>query len=681
MNLRTHRGLAAALGALLALASASTLAATVTTLQLTSATGGSQLPFTVGQALRQGDVPASQVLIADVPNFQFIVKNRWPDGSAKFAVLSGRATLSPNAAKTLTLSTAPDAGTGKPIGPKSLARAGMTASVQFTGYGTAAWGVNDWAAPERTLVSGPQMSSFTYRKPIGSDKHLVAWLEVRSYKGGRIEVLPWVENGYLNVPQPGARSGNVSFTLGGTARFNQGLTLLNHQRAVLAQGEQLTHWFGADDPQITPRHDTDYLMATRLVPNYRGHTAKSSPLFERLTTRYTPLARADFPLEMGATGYHPAIGLLPEWDVAYLTTKADPRAYQAILVNTFAAGRYGVHYRDETTNRPLRFSAYPHLVMSPGSGVVAIGSSSRNTYTPTPTGASPPTYDSPHHPSMGAMAYLVSGWTYALEQSQFVATANFLKNSDTTRKTTQGVFESSAGANITRGAAWSLRTLAQAAALTPDKDPLRAELVASIDGNIDHYHGRYVATPNNPLGLVQPYDHYTNTDPWEGASWMDDFFTGTVGYLSELAVNSASRQARLEAFRAFKYRSIVGRLGGSGTGAFSYRYAAQYTVPYAPTNNADWVHGTGPWYANWGEVAREMGLPTSGKLGEPLESGYPTEPTAYWGNLMPAISYAVDHQAPGAAEGWKRITQASNFPVQEAGYDDDPVWGVEPRTP
>ena len=32
---------------------------------------------------------------------------------------------------------------------------------------------------------------FTYRRPIGSDAHLVAWLEVRLYAGGAVEVLPW----------------------------------------------------------------------------------------------------------------------------------------------------------------------------------------------------------------------------------------------------------------------------------------------------------------------------------------------------------------------------------------------------------------------------------------------------------------------------------------------------------
>ncbi len=51
----------------------------------------------------------------------------------------------------------------------------------------------------------------------------------------------------------------------------------------------------------------------------------------------------------------------------------------------------------------------------------------------------------------------------------------------------------------------------------------------------------------------------------------------------------------------------------------------------------------------------------------------------YWGNLMPALAYAVDHGAAGAAEAWNRVISAANFPIQAAGYDNHPVWGVSPR--
>jgi hypothetical protein len=261
-----------------------------------------------------------------------------------------------------------------------------------------------------------------------------------------------------------------------------------------------------------------------------------------------------------------------------------------------------------------------------------------------------------------------------------LATTNYLKQSSATRRQSKGVLESSAGTNIPRGAAWALRTLAQAAAITPDSDPLRAQFVNSLSENVLHYHAKYVAKANNPLGLVQPYDHLNGTDPWTAQIWMDDFFTASFGYLGELAVTNSAVQTQLQQFLAFKFKAVVGRLGGSGTNQFSYRYAAQYSVPFAPSNSSNWETGAGPWYSSWGDVARAMGLATTGNTGESLDSGYPTEATGYWSNLMPALSYAVDFGATGAADAWTRVTSASNFPTQAARYNDEPVWGVKPRT-
>jgi hypothetical protein len=616
---------------------------------------------------------------ADTADFQAIVKNRWPDGSAKFAVLSGRVDLTANTWRTIGLTVAAEPAAQAAVALADLEATGASASIGFSGT-IVSWSAGDWDTPVQSWVSGPEMSSWVYRKPIGSDAHVVAWLEVRAYRGGRVEVLPWIENGYLRVAGPTAKSGTASFSLGGTQRFSQSLTLLNHQRAVLASGTTLTHWSGGD-PQLSTRQSAAYLMSTGMVPNYRAVTAASSPLFASLASSYTPLAQANYPANMSATGYAPSIGLLPEWDVAYLSSGGDPRALRAVLVNAYSAGRYGIHYRDETTQRPLRFSSYPTLVMNGDSGVFATGSSAGGNYTPSASGGTPPVYDSPHHPSMGYMAYLLTGWNYFLEQNQLLATANYLKQSSQTRQDSKGVLESAAGTNITRGAAWALRSLAQAAAITPDADALRTEFVNSISENINHYHTRYVAKANNPLGLVQPYDHLNGTtDPWTSQVWMDDFFTAAFGYLNELKVYNPSVQTKLDQFLAWKFRSVVGRLGGSGADQYSYRWAAQYSLPFAPSNSSNWDSGAGPWYNNWGEVARAMALGTSGNTGEPLESGYPDEATGYWGNLMPAISYAVDYGAAGAADAWTRITSASNFSTQVGAYNNQPVWSVKPRS-
>lgn len=646
-----------------------------------SAVGGAALPFALGFAFREGDVPAGSTVVAGSGvALQATVKNVWPDGSAKTVVLAGTADLQPNTWRTVTLSVAAPGSAGPSVSLQDLRATGVTASISFGSYGTVTWSGTDWDAPHAVWISGPQMSSWVYRRPIGSDAHLVAWLEVRCYRGGRVELLPWIENGYLTVSAPGERSGTATFSLNAAPRFSQSLSLRNHQRAVLASGSTLTHWVGGD-PQVIWRHDVQYLQATKLVPLYRGATRASSPLYGRLVSQYTPLAQANFPSAMGSAGYDPSIGLLPEWDVAYLTTGGDPRALRAVIINGYAAGRYGTHFRDQNTQRPARISQHPDLVLEGSSGVVGTGSSSTNTYTPAASGATPPSFASSHQPSIGYMAYLLTGWRYFLEEAQFVASVNLFKQSNTTRQRARGIIETSAGANTTRGAAWSLRAVAQAAAISPDDDPLRDEFATVVGENVAYYHGRYVAAAHNPLGLTHPYSSYNGTaNPWTSASWMEDFLTGVFGYAWELKVTASGLEQRFRDFLAWKYRSIVGRLGGSGAGEFSYRYAAQYTVPYAPSASSNWSNGSGPWYGSWGEVARVMGLSTSGEMGQSLVSGYPEEATSYWGNLMPAIAYAVDFGAAGAVEGWNRILSASNWPQQAARYDDDPVWGVRPRS-
>ena len=659
---------------------------TITTVALTSSVGGSSLPFVFGQAFKQGHVPSGSTLGGDSA-VQVTTKNTWPDGSLKYAIVSGRRTLTANVASTLTLRINGSVSGGAALTTTDLRATGITASIAYGAYGSVSWANTDWDAPFQTLTSGPEFSSWTYRRAIGSDAHLVGWLEVRLYAGGAVSALAWIENCYLSVASPGERSGTATFTLSGVQRFSQALTLLNHQRAILASGWPLEHWLGTD-PSVTPAHDAAYLQATKLVPAYRANSVGSSSLIGRLSTTYTPLAQTDHQPIMtgpGSDGYHPAIGLLPEWDVAYLTMAGDVRAYKACLINSANAGRYGIHYRDQTTNRPLRFSSYPNLVMEGDTaGIPGSGASSTSAYTPAATGGAPPLFGGDHHPSFGFMAYLVSGWNWFLEELQLLATGNYLRNSDTNRQNSGGVFQSDAGSDITRGAAWSTRTLAQAACLTPDADTnLRNEFVSSINQNINWYHGRYVAQPNNPLGLLAPYDHYndnTPANPWQSAIWMDDFFTATYGYLKDLAVHGSAFTEKLNGFTEWKYRSIVGRLGAAGSSFWSYRYVEQYTVYYAPRNDSNWSTGAGPWYADWGAVARAMGIPTDAAAGASLVGSYVNVATGYTSNYQPAIAYAVDHSAAGAAAAYARLTSASNWATHVATYTNDPVWGVKPHT-
>ncbi|MCA0240623.1 MAG: hypothetical protein LCI02_07150 [Proteobacteria bacterium] len=468
----------------------------ITTTTLRDTVTGSA-PVSFGQVFRPGDLPAGSAL----DGLQIDVKTRWPDGSVSFGVVSALLDLQANAAYALALRSGSGAA-GPVLTTADLRATGVKAAVDAGSFGSAAWSDADWDQPFASWVSGPLMSSWKFRKPIGTDPHLVAWLDVNLWRDGSVEVLPSVENGYLLVPAPSSKVASYVFALGGRERFRQTIELLHHQRTPLLSGTATSHWLGAAH-DVTVKHDAAYLQATGLVPTYQAVTPVQAARVRALPTSFVPLQQGSFPLAIGTAGYSPSIGLLPEWDVLYLTCSA-PETFKGVVFNGYSAGRYGFHFRDETNPqqafRPPRISRYSTLtVMEPSPGW---------TTPPQAGGAQPPAWPSSHQPSMGYLAYLVTGRQYFLEELQFLAAANALAAPNTWREGVKGLFKTEAAGSV-RGVAWRWRTLAQAVAATPDDDTVfKAEFAANLRNNIEYYHGRYVLKPSNPLGFVTPYSDY-----------------------------------------------------------------------------------------------------------------------------------------------------------------------------
>ena len=293
--------------------------------QVTSSVGGTDVPFSIGYAFRQGDVPNGLIAVASgTSSWQCAVKTTWPDGSARFAVLAGKKTLAAGVATTVSL-TAGSAGAGAALTTADLktAMAGQTCSIACGAFGTVSWATTDFDSPFQTWVSGPVMSSWVYRKPVGADAHLVGWIEVRLFAGGAVEVLPWIENGYVRVASPTSKSAIYTFTLGSTQRYTSGsaLDILHHSRTPLLDGAALSHWLGTD-PGMSAKHNAAYLQATEMVPSYSASVSPSASIVTALPSTYTPFQQGSYPSGMGNAGYSGHIGLLPEWDVLYLTTTA-----------------------------------------------------------------------------------------------------------------------------------------------------------------------------------------------------------------------------------------------------------------------------------------------------------------------------------------------------------------------
>ena len=115
--------------------------------------------------------------MANAANIQVTAKNRWPDGSLRFAMVAGRAAVAASGPTTIGLS-AGSVAASNPLTLSGLKSTGVIAAVDCGAFGTVTWADTSWDAPFLDWVSGPQMSSWIYRRPVGADAHLVAWLEV-----------------------------------------------------------------------------------------------------------------------------------------------------------------------------------------------------------------------------------------------------------------------------------------------------------------------------------------------------------------------------------------------------------------------------------------------------------------------------------------------------------------------
>lgn len=641
----------------------------------------SKAPFALGFAFRRGDIPAGSGVGSTLAGLQVIPRSTWPDGSLKFAQLAGLADVTANTLQVVRLHrTDTPAAVGAALTLADLKKTGVTAEFGAGSLGSASFGAADWDAPHTTWASGSQMSSWIFRKPFGSDAHLVAWLEVRLFAGGAVEVLPWVENGYLMVAGPTSKSATYTFKLGTTERFSSAFDLPHHCRTPLIKGEALSYWLG-DDPGVTPRHDVTYLQATELVPTYSARVAANGPAALGLVSAYSPLIQANFTYDgdaMPSTGYQEPIGLLPQHDVLYLTCDSTA-TYGAVLRNGYAAGRYPLHYRDEKTQRPPRFADYPNLTLHQDSRVSDLGSSTKSSYTPKPGGTMSLKWDCAHSPSVGYLAYLLTGRWYFMEQVQFAATLDFLSKGDhpVLRDGSKNLVKACFGAWQTRACAWQWRTLVQALTVTADSDTaLRKEFLASVEANIAYFHAVYVAQPNNPFGWIQPGESY---DYGFGAPWQQDFVNAAVGYSACLGLPIAAASAtKLDAFFRWKVRSSIMRLGPKD--GFWYVNATPYTIGISPVGGPDYEGGKGPWYPNDATVYKTSYTTVPDWFGstEGVLAPDKGEERAYRGNLMTAMAYALRHGVSGAATAYLRLLQASNFYKTRQGFDTWPVWSVVP---
>jgi hypothetical protein len=624
--------------------------ATITSFTLTSDTTQALAPFTIGLGFRKGDVKGYPKL--NIANQQVIVKKRWSDGSVKHAIASGRIALTAGIAKMVSVRDSAAATGGIKLTAADIKSANPVASVQLGTIGTVALS-SLLASPFRTWISGPEMVEAHYRSFAGKDSTLEVWFYVRYYKGGRIWIRTSIENGYLDIKTVN-KLYIPTVKIGTTLVFNNGGTTLTNYAHT---GWTAEGWIGGN-PAVIPAHDPAYLMATKLVPNYWKHNPSAARL-NTLKQVYVPMDNGNWTPYMPDTGYQPQLGILSLWDALYVTS-CDKRAYKFVIANANAFNSYGIVWNDSKTHAPARPSDRPTWTMGgPGDGG----------YPGWPAG--PYTWQVAHHPSAGYLPYLITGDYYYLKTMEYNAASCYFAGSSINGSGTSRIFKGE-----TRGAAWSIRTIVQLAGIAPDNDSIGVDYQRLLAGNMNAWAS--IISTLNGTGIGYFYEYNVNMFGVTGkiAPWQQHFFMQSVGMGYDIEALPGS--VNYVKVRDFLYRGAVGILGNSTGYCFTKAY------PYAMTMSLSPIQNPTAWLKDWKSVY-EANYGTPGPAcANTLEGASGGDPavasSGYWGNLMPAIAYAVDHGAPGAASAWKRLTGASNWSaVENSGFDDTPMWGIIPR--
>jgi hypothetical protein len=221
--------------------------------------------------------------------------------------------------------------------------------------------------------------------------------------------------------------------------------------------------------------------------------------------------------------------------------------------------------------------------------------------------------------------------------------------------------------------AWSLRTLSEAAYISPAQDPLKAQFETFLSNSLDWYNNTYTNNPAaNALGFIANGTAMVYADGTGIAPWQDDFFTAAVGRAAELGFTKAAP------LLAWKAKFPIARMTAPGACWIS---AAMYQMIVRDT-------ATSPMYGNMAQAYKassttalnalacgsaEMAANLQLKVGE--MTGYSSSATGYPSNLQPALAYSAGAGGQGGRDAWALFMSRSVKP----NYGAEPQFAIIPR--
>jgi hypothetical protein len=652
----------------------------------TSATIQSNLPVTFGQVFAVGHLQATDQLTGRLDDgtivpLQVDVKAKHADGSVRHAIISAvLPTLGASTVRTMSLvkgGTAP-AGTTT---VDALMGAGFSFSVHANLNG-----VDYYASADDLLkrggatawLSGAVATEWQVSAPLqtaagAAHPHLQARFAVRWYPGAnkaRVDVT--VENDWAYEPSPQNFTYDANVVMGGKSVYTKaGLTHYNHARW------RKLFWFNGSEPQVNVKLNTGYLLDSKALQNFDRTLTMAESNLSALQAKWTGAITEPMNIGMATpympqTGGRPDIGMLPAWAATYLLSM-DKRAAQATMGTATLAGSWSAHYRDKQTGRPISLLDYPYMTTYGHSSDTVNPVTKKAEAFPVCAAATacdtPYTHDSAHEPAFAYLPYLVTGDYYYLEELQFWAMWDQFSSNPGYRQNIKGLLQQ----EQVRAQAWSLRTLAEAAYITPDGDRLKSHFAQILTSNLDWYNDTYTnnATANKLGVIVNGYAMGYN-DGKGMAPWMDDFFTSAISHVSELGFDKATPLLLWKAKFPVDRITAPGvcwidgsiyalNIRDSATSAFYMTMAEAY----AASHTADFL--------NLACGSTAMAASLNLKVGE--MTGYSGATEGYPSNMQPALAAAADVLGTAGKAAWTLFMSRSVKP----DYRTEPQFAIVPR--
>ena len=513
--------------------------------------------------------------------------------------------------------------------------------------GTASW----WQ-------KGPLASQARVTVPISGSFYIQA--DITAFADGGLKADVHFNNDLAMGATGGAVSYAATVTLDGKAAVQPRLTQYQYQnwnKVVESEPAAFTN----------VRHDIAHLERTGLVANYDPDRARySSATISGLTARMArsdwnaPFASNDIYRYMPGTGGRPDIGPTTRANADWLLTQ-DATAAKYALDQAGAADGIPWHFRDVATGTWLNTTNRPKLWTDPRGGVNGL----TQQVDPKNSGWTPQTA---HQPDTSYVPYLLTGERTFLDEVNAQAGYVVMSSWPYQRMDGQALV---ARYQETRGDAWNLRQVQEAARINPDGTAEQAYYTQVTDANWK-WLVSMIPTWTEQQGEAYGYigDTPTILSDRAFAPWQNDYFATTT----VAAASQGNEDAKT--FLRFQAHWLSGRFLNTDNGFNAHNGTAYFVVPgdvqaggsrtwagmQAATVARGYDIGTGWNQADYAEVALTSLAGVITVLGDTRE-GYDAMRAYGWlvSSDAPYLTSEAQFQiAPRLADGglltWSNIT-------------------------